>query len=357
MPLPFNLRETGKKINPSKEEGMAANDTVKSFVKGASNHGSGTNAAAGYAQVKKSKFGNMISMCLIFILSLLFTPFYFLKKMLMIFFAPLISRLLNFLERNEKKNSKKDAGLFDRFLNLCVAWDTTHFGTNFANRRELQIPVTYKYFGRYSKFPTTSRYFVLMGAPSTGNVMIVVPLLPGGIVADISLMHTIFNACESSTLVPFPVGFITLIQGRLTATDLAQTKVKALGAGQRDEALGLSYADLKQVVVYVKAAVTADPLHAFSITESCRLHLRGTGGQHTSSFGVENDALAGTVMFDAAAAGPHTAHLFWVSFDNQATWEFLDISIWKEMTKAGFTSGAVLWFDHQVVTTSGRQAT
>ena len=111
------------------------------------------------------------------------------------------------------------------------------------------------------------------------------------------------------------------------------------------------------MVVYVQAAVSANPLHSFSITESCRLHLRGTGGQHTSSFGVENDALAGTVMFDAAAAGPHTAHLFWVSFDNQATWEFLDVSIWKEMTKAGFTSGAVLWFDHQVVTTSGRQAT
>jgi hypothetical protein len=168
-------------------------------------------------------------------------------------------------------------------------------------------------------------------------------------------MHTIFNAAATSGL-PFPVGFITLIQGRLTDTDTAQTKVKSLGAGQRDEALKLSYADLRQLIVYVQSFVTTDPLHAFSITESCHLHLRGTGGSHASSFSVENGPIDGSVIFDAAGAGPHTAHLWWVSFDNQVTWVFVDVSIWKEMTRNGYLSGAVLWFDHQVVTTSGRQA-
>ena|SRR5665213_3668716 len=354
----FSIQPEGeqKKINSLKEKGMAANASVKSYVKGASNHGKSNGAAAGYDQVRKSKIANMISMILIFLLTFLFTPFYFLKKMLMIVFAPVINRLLNFLERNEKRKSKKGAGLFDRFLNLCGNWDTSHFGTNFANRKELQIPVSYKYFGRYSKFPTTTRYFVLMGVPSTGNVMIVVPLLPGTILGDIALMHIIFNAAATSSSVTFPPLFISGIQGRLTATDLAETKVKALGAGQRDEALKISYADLKQLVIYVQDAVTANPLHAFSITESCHLHLRGTGGQHPSSFHVENGALVGTVIFDAAAAGPHTAHLWWVSFDNQVTWDFVDVSIWKEMTRTGFTSGAELWFDHQVVNTSGRLA-
>jgi len=62
------------------------------------------------------------------------------------------------------------------------------------------------------------------------------------------------------------------------------------------------------------------------------------------------------VEFTAGAAGNHTAHLFWVSFDNQVTWVFLDASFWKKMVRSGFTTGAVLWFDHQVVNTAGRQA-
>src|ERR1035441_1132418 len=73
-----------EKINTLKEKGTTANATGKSFVKGKSNHGKSTVAAAGYDQARKSKFGNMFSMALIFVLSLLFTPLYFLKKMLMI---------------------------------------------------------------------------------------------------------------------------------------------------------------------------------------------------------------------------------------------------------------------------------
>jgi len=169
-------------------------------------------------------------------------------------------------------------------------------------------------------------------------------------------MHTIFNACEEAALSTFPAGFITAIQGRLELVDTAETKVKTLGSGQRDEALALSYADLRQLVIYVQDKVNETPLNAFSITESCHMHLRGTGGRTASSFGVENGALAGTVMFEAAAAGNHTAHLWWVSFDNQVTWVFLDASIWKNMTKTGFTSGAVLWFDHQVLDSTGRLA-
>jgi len=303
-----------------------------------------------------SKSNSKISIILIIILSFFRNPFGMLKQCLMILFGPLINRILNHLEGQMAKKSQKKYSFFRRFVNIYGTWDRSQFDTNFISRTELYIPVTYKYFKRYSKFPTTSRYFVLMGTPSTGNVMIVVPLLPGTIVGDISLMHTIFNACATADLSTFPVGFITAIQARLVLTDTAQTKVKSLGAGQRDEALKLSYDDLRQLVIYVQDAVNLTPLNAFSITESCHMHLRGTGGQHASSFGVENGALAGTVIFAAAGAGPHTAHLWWVSFDNQVTWVFLDVSMWKDMTRNGFTSGAVLWFDHQVVNSTGRLA-
>jgi hypothetical protein len=91
---------------------------------------------------------------------------------------------------------------------------------------------------------------------------------------------------------------------------------------------------------------------AFAITESCHLHLRGTGGSHVSSFELSN-GLTGVINLVAAGGGDHTAHQWFYSLDNGVTWIQMTSTIWAQTSKMGLIVGSTVWFDHQLIDSAG----
>ena len=151
-----------------------------------------------------------------------------------------------------------------------------------------------------------------------------------------------------------PEGFMTAIFLRLDALDTAQTEVKSEGSGQRDEILKDVYLDMDALVAHVQEAVNSAPLSAFTITESCHLHIQNKGGRKASSFALEN-GMTSVIKLTAASGGNHIAHQWFYSIDNQVIWIRVDATIWNRTRISGWTPGMVVWFNHQVIDTTGSQ--
>ena len=244
---------------------------------------------------------------------------------------------------------------------------TDNFATKFIEKNKENLAMMNEYYrnGNCAILYVLVKYFskgrdrngnmivVMMAVPSTGDAMTVVAKLHEGINTRITEITTIYGRCAAvGCLVTFPALYIAGCQTRLGTLSTAQSRVKALGAGQRDIALKAVDLDMDNLILIVQKAVNDNLPSAIATAESCGLFIHGKGAHGPHVFSVIH-GLSGQVLLTAAGTPLRTCHEWRYSLDNGLIWIYIDTTMYAETHVDGLPLKATVMFKHRFIDVHG----